>query len=55
MNKAGEPMINSIYTKAFDFQQGRARVVKNRKTGLIDKTGSFVMFPKKYDLVFPFE
>jgi len=55
MNKKGEPMINSIYTKAFDFQQGRARVVKNRKTGLIDKTGTFVMFPKKYDLVFPFE
>lgn len=55
MNKNGEPMINSIYTKAFDFQQGRARVVKNRKTGLIDKTGIFVMFPKKYDLVFPFE
>lgn len=55
MNKAGESMINSIYTKAFDFQQGRARVVKNRKTGLIDNTGAFVMLPKKYDLVFPFE
>ncbi len=55
MNKAGETMINSIYTKAFDFQQGRARVVKNRKTGLIDKTGNFIMPAKKYDLVFPFE
>ncbi len=55
MNKAGEPMINSIFTKAFDFQQGRARVVKNRKTGLIDTTGTFIMPAKKYDLVFPFE
>jgi hypothetical protein len=55
MNKAGERIINSTYTKAFDFQQGRARVVKDRKTGLIDNTGSFVMLPKKYDLVFPFE
>ena len=55
MNKKGEHKINSIYTKAFDFQQGRARVVKNRKTGLIDSTGTFVLFPKKYDLVFPFE
>ena len=55
MDKTGEPMINSVYTKAFDFQQGRARVVKNRKTGLIDTTGTFIMFPKKYDLVFPFE
>jgi len=55
MNKSGEHEISAIYTKAFDFQQGRARVVKNRKTGLIDKTGTFVMFPKKYDLVFPFE
>lgn len=55
MNKNGEQVINSTYTKAFDFQQGRARVVQNRKTGLIDTTGTFVMFPKKYDLVFPFE
>ena len=55
MNKLGEQVINSNFTKAFDFQQGRARVVKNRKTGLIDNTGNFVMLPKKYDLVFPFE
>lgn len=55
MSKTGEPMINSIFTKAFDFQQGRARVVKNRKTGLIDNKGFFIMPAKKYDLVFSFE
>lgn len=55
MDKNGESVINSIFTKAFDFQQGRARVVKNRKTGLIDKSGTFIMPPKKYDLVYPFE
>lgn len=55
MNKNGESVINSIFTKAFDFQQGRARVVKNRKTALIDKSGNFIMPPKKYDLVYPFE
>ena len=53
--KTGTTKINSIYSKAFDFQQGRARVVKNRKTGIIDESGTFVMFPKQYDLVFPFD
>ncbi len=55
MDKNGEVIINSIYSKAFDFQQGRARVVKNKKTGLINKKGKFVMKPKLYDLVFPFD
>ena len=55
MDKTGKSMINSVFTKAFDFQQGRARVVKNRKTGLIDVNGNFIMPAKKYDLVFPFE
>ena len=53
-NKKGEEVIQRKYTKAFDFEYGRARVAFNKKTGLIDTQGNFVMFPKKYDLVFPF-
>lgn len=55
LDKSGEQVINSVFTRAFDFQLGRARVVNNRKTGLIDKRGNFIMKPKVYDLVFPFD
>ena len=55
INKDGEVVISSIFSRAFDFQQGRARVVKNRKTGLINHKGEFVMKPTFYDLVFPFD
>ena len=55
INKEGEVIISSIFSRAFDFQQGRARVVKNRKTGLINLQGEFVMKPTTFDLVFPFD
>jgi len=55
IDKNGEVIIGSIYTKAFDFKQDRARVVKNRKTGVINKKGEFVLAPKRYDLIFAFD
>ena len=54
INKDGKEVIQRKFSKAFDFEYGRARVAFKRKTGLIDTKGNFVMFPKKYDLVFPF-
>lgn len=50
----GKVVIPLKFMLAFDFDQGLARVVAARKTGLINKDGTFVLVPKNYELVFPF-
>lgn len=56
VNINGDIIIPIKYGLAFDFQkEGLARVVVGRKTGLIDHTGTFVLEPNLYELIFPFD
>ncbi|HMQ48523.1 MAG TPA: WG repeat-containing protein [Saprospiraceae bacterium] len=50
----GHIAIEPKYDRAFEFQNGIARVVINRKTGLIDQSGQFLLEPNQFDLIFPF-
>lgn len=54
-NKKGKIKLKDIYTKAFDFEQGVARVVYNRKTGLLNPKGKWVLKPETYEVIFPFD
>ncbi len=51
----GNIKIKPAFSLAFDFKHGVARVVAAGKTGLIDKSGNFVLVPEKYELIFPFQ
>jgi hypothetical protein len=51
----GDIVVSIKFTLAFDFQEGLARVVVGRKTGLINNKGTFIVAPNKYELIFPFD
>lgn len=55
INKKGKLIIEAAFTKAFDFHDGVARVVFNKKTGLIDTHGDWILKPKDYEVIFPFD
>ena len=55
IDKSGTIKIEAAYTKAFDFQNGVARVVWNKKTGLIDTKGEWILKPKQFEVIFPFD
>ena len=50
----GQIAIPPIYSVAFDYHRDLARAAFNKKTGLLDTLGQYVMKPKLYDLVFDF-
>lgn len=54
-DKSGNIRIEAAFTKAFDFENGIARVVFNKKTGLIDTNGEWVLKPKNLEVIFPFD
>ena len=49
-----EVVIPHRYQNAFSFDQGLGRVVHRLKTGVIDRTGEFVIPARMYELLFPF-
>lgn len=53
-DKNGKTKIKPQYTKVFDFENGVARVVYDRKTGVIDTKGRWLLKPKDYEVIFPF-
>lgn len=53
-DKNGRTKIKPQYTKVFDFENGVARVVYDRKTGVIDTKGNWLLKPKDYEVIFPF-
>ncbi|RMG80654.1 MAG: WG repeat-containing protein, partial [Bacteroidetes bacterium] len=55
MNGRGEVVIKPQFTRAFDFQNGVARCVFERKTGLIDTLGNWVLPPKQFEVIYPFD
>jgi len=46
INAKNEAVISPKFSKAFDFQNGLARVVVNGKYGLINKAGSYIVRPR---------
>jgi len=54
INVAGEMAIAPQFSKAFDFSNGIARAVKGAKTGLLNTEGNWVMKPKTYEMILPF-
>lgn len=53
VNQRGDQIIKTDASEVYDFRQGVARVVKNGKWGLIDKTGHYVVAPK-FNRIRPF-
>jgi hypothetical protein len=54
-DKKGKTKIKPQYTKVFDFENGVARVVYDRKTGVIDTKGNWLLKPKDFEVIFPFD
>ena len=54
-DKKGKVKIKAQFTKAFDFEGDVARVVSNRKTGVIDQKGNWVLKPELFEVIFPFD
>ena len=54
LNRRGEVAIEPKFTVAFDFQQGVARAVQHRKTGLVDTLGQWVLPPERFERIADF-
>ncbi|MFT4761641.1 MAG: hypothetical protein ACI9XO_003193 [Paraglaciecola sp.] len=54
-DKTGKAQIEPQYTKAFDFNNEVARVVYDAKTGVIDTKGHWLLKPKDFEVIFPFD
>ncbi len=55
INKKGKTKIEAVFTKAFDFQHNVARVVYEKKTGLINTKGKWILKPQRFEVIFSFD
>ena len=54
LDTTGRVQISPKFVKVFDFQDGVARIVANRKTGLIDTSGTYILEPEQFERIDPF-
>jgi hypothetical protein len=52
IDKSGKQCIDGLFEEALEFSEGVARVKLNKKMGVIDKSGRFVV-AAKYDMIYP--
>jgi len=55
IDRTGSVVIEPTFQLAFDFQNNIARAVKGGKTGLINENGVWILEPKRFDIVEPFD
>lgn len=51
LNTKGDVHIPAKFIKAFGFRHGVARIVENRRTGLIDTAGNYVLPAKRFERI----